>query len=60
MVLRLAQHVLRLDGQDEGGAARDGGDPRAVLQQSFIMNRQAPRVGLFDNIKGMFAKKKTE
>ena len=25
-----AQQVLRLDGQDEGGAARDDGDPRAV------------------------------
>src|SRR4051794_31296247 len=29
-VLPARQQILRLDGEDESGAARDGGDPRAV------------------------------
>src|SRR6185369_6185093 len=32
-VLPARQQVLRLDGQDEGGAARDGGDPRALRRR---------------------------
>ena len=29
-LLPARQQVLRLDGEDEGGAAGDGGDPRAL------------------------------
>ena len=32
-VLPARQQVLRLDGEDEGGAARDGGDPRALRRR---------------------------
>ncbi|MEJ0075011.1 MAG: hypothetical protein WDO17_06125 [Alphaproteobacteria bacterium] len=32
----------------------------SVLQQSFIMNRHGAKIGLFDNLETMFAKKKTE
>ena len=32
----------------------------SVLQQAFIMNKHGAKIELFDNLKAMFAKKKTE
>src|SRR2546421_12661931 len=48
LMLPARQQILRLDGQDEGGAARDGGDPRASvsfrLSRNLAANRLPPRI----------------